>query len=184
MRKAPLRPFGVPSGARINIIIPVYRDVAVTRACITSVLAYRQVVTDRVIIVNDCSPDADMPSMLEHFSTTPNVFVLSNAENIGFVRSVNRAMAFCTDGTVLLLNSDTELFSGVLDELIRIAESASDIGTVTAISNNATIFSYPHAASRAPALDDVDWPTVAAIALAQNSVWPLTFPLAMDFVFC
>ncbi|OYV32067.1 MAG: hypothetical protein B7Z81_13360, partial [Acidocella sp. 20-61-6] len=51
----------------------------------------------------------------------------------------------------------------------RVAYAHSEIGTVTALSNNATIFSYPNAATRKDALPDITWPDLAAAALNVNA---------------
>ena len=151
LRKIALHSNLAPVSTRINIIIPIFRGIEETRACIESVIANRHAATDCLVLVNDCSPEHDMPALLDKYKNSPNVFVITNETNLGFVGAVNRAISFCSNGHVLLLNSDTEIYPGVLDELCRVANSASDIGTVTAISNNATIFSYPHATLRVPA---------------------------------
>jgi len=155
------------SATRLNVIIPIYKGAAVTRACIESVLACRSS-QDKIVLIDDCSPDADMPAALAPFKTVKNVFLLRNTKNLGFVKTVNRGLGLSHEGDVLLLNSDTRLFPGCLDELSAIARSAPDIGTVTALSNNATIFSYPHADARCEVLDDITWPELAAIALRKN----------------
>lgn len=170
-----------PAALRLNIAIPIYRDVAVTRACIDSVLAHRSPTTDRLILINDCSPDADMVDMLRRYSRVPNVTVLTNETNLGFVKSVNRALRYCRRGPVLLLNSDTRVFAGAFDELLRVANSSPDIATVTAMSNRATIFSYPHPRDTESALDDMSWEQLAAIALRENAGSVVDVPTAHGF---
>jgi hypothetical protein len=70
-RLTPPRPV-VPLVRRLNIVIPVYKDVPVTRACIESVLATRDDFWDAVILVNDAAPDPAMAPMLRHFVAAPN----------------------------------------------------------------------------------------------------------------
>lgn len=166
---------------RLNIIIPIYRDVEITRACINSVLAHRNPELDSIVLVNDCSPDADMAAMLRRFKTEPNTFLLTNPTNRGFVQSVNRAVAFCHEGDVVLLNSDTRVFEGGFDELWRVAHEAPDIGTVTAISNNATIFTYPHATLAVDALADIGWQELAKVALRDNRGLVVDVPTGHGF---
>ncbi|MGE4480373.1 glycosyltransferase [Acidocella sp.] len=158
-----------PGKLRLAIIVPIYRGVAVTRACIESVLAHRDHETDQLILINDCSPDAEMAGMLGAYRAVPNVTLLDNAENLGFVGTVNRGMTLAKGLDMLLLNADTVLHAGGLDEMIRVAHAHPEIGTVTAMSNNATIFSYPCAELRETSLPDIDWPTLAALALAENA---------------
>lgn len=66
-----------------------------------------------------------------------------NSANLGFVATVNRGMALHPDRDVVLLNSDTEVSGNWLDRLRHAALSGPDIATVTPLSNNATICSYP-----------------------------------------
>jgi hypothetical protein len=66
-----------------------------------------------------------------------------NAANLGFVGSVNRALEKVPAGDVLLLNSDTIVPPGFVERLAAVAHSAPDIGTVTPLSNNGDIFSFP-----------------------------------------
>jgi GT2 family glycosyltransferase/glycosyltransferase involved in cell wall biosynthesis len=154
---------------RLVIIIPVYRGVEITQACIESVLAHRNAGTDQLLLINDRSPDAEMAGMLALYAGRPNVTVLSNADNLGFVQTVNRGLAAADGADVLLLNSDTVVFAGGFDEMLALAGAHPEIGTVTAISNNATIFSYPSAELRRERLDDISWPELAELALRENA---------------
>lgn len=156
------------SQLRMAIIMPIYRGVKVTQACIESVLAHRNPDTDLLVLLNDCSPDPAMASMLATYSRQPNLLLLTNPTNLGFIGTVNRGMVVTNGLDVLLLNADTVLHAGGLDELVNIAYASPEIGTVTALSNNATIFSYPCAQHRKTALDDISWPALAALALKEN----------------
>jgi GT2 family glycosyltransferase/glycosyltransferase involved in cell wall biosynthesis len=156
-------------GPRLAIIIPIYRGVEITRACIESVLAHRNAETDHLVLINDGSPEPLMAGMLAPYGGQRNVFLLTNHANMGFVQTVNRGMSFAAGGDVLLLNSDTVVHEGAFDELIRVAYGHGEIGTVTAISNNATIFSYPSTMLRRDALPDITWPDLARMALAENA---------------
>jgi GT2 family glycosyltransferase/glycosyltransferase involved in cell wall biosynthesis len=170
------------SAGRVNIVIAVYRDVDTTRACIESALAARGGRGDWIVLVNDLSPEPDMEPLLAAYAGTRDVHVLRNDSNLGFVKSVNRALSFCGEGDVLLLNSDALMFPGGLEEMQRVAHASPDIGTVTALSNNATIFSYPHLQHAGPRLEDIDWPTLAAIALRENA--GKTIEVATGHGFC
>jgi GT2 family glycosyltransferase/glycosyltransferase involved in cell wall biosynthesis len=165
---------------RLSIIIPVYRGVEVTRACLNSVLATRSP-ADQIVVINDASPDAAMADLLAGFTAAPNLFLLTNESNLGFVRTVNRGLGFSLGADVLLLNSDTVVYPGGLDEICRVAQSADDIGTVTALSNNATIFSYPHVSLRSETLEDIDWAQLAALALAENTGVTIDVPTGHGF---
>ena len=173
-------PIDVPAGPRLTILIPVYRGVAATRDCIESVLAHRNAATDQVVLINDAAPEPEMAPMLNGFVSTPNVFLLANKQNLGFVKTINRGLSFALGSDVLLLNADTLLFAGGLDEMCRVAAVAG-VGTVTALSNNATIFSYPHVALRAETLQDIDWPQLAQTALVENAGLAIDVPTGHGF---
>ncbi len=177
--KAPLE--DRPTHIRLTIVVPVYRGVAETRACIESVLATRNADSDRLIIVADKPPEPQMLPILGYFATKPNVILLVNDQNLGFIKSVNRGLEFCLSGDVLLLNSDTKMFPGALDELAAVMHSAADIGIVTAMSNNATIFSYPHPSRRGRDLTDSSWDELAAVAAASNKGMVIDVPTGHGF---
>jgi GT2 family glycosyltransferase/glycosyltransferase involved in cell wall biosynthesis len=171
-----------PGGSpRMVIVIPVYRGTSVTRACIESVLAHRNPATDQVLLINDASPEAEMAPMLASFAGRENLFLLTNTDNLGFVRSVNRGFGFAGGADVLLLNADTVVFEGAFDLLHESAYAAPDIGTVTAMSNNATIFSYPHASLRRDRLEDIGWAEAAALARAANGSMTIDVPTGHGF---
>ena len=166
---------------RLVIVIPIYRGVALTRACINSVLNVRDAARDQIVLINDGSPEPEMAAMLLPFAQMPNVFVLTNASNRGFVQSVNRGLSFAMGADVLLLNADTVMYPGALDELLDVAYAQPEIGTVTALSNNATIFSYPHPELSCEALEDISWAELAAAALRENRGVALDVPTGHGF---
>ena len=172
-----------PAGSkpRISIIIPVYGDIAATRSCIDSVLRHRCAATDRVILINDASPEPGMAAMLNGYVAQPDLFILTNPENRGFIHSVNRGFAFAGSGDMLLLNADTVVFPGVFDELCAIARAAPEIGTVTPLSNDATIFSYPDPQGPPEDLADCTWAELAAAALERNAGRYVEVPTAHGF---
>lgn len=128
----------------VDIIVPVYRGLEDTRCCVESVLKANYRTGWRLIIINDCSPEPAMTEWLRAVALTDSrIVLLENTENLGFVGSVNRGMAFSDDHDVLLLNSDAEVANNWLDRLQRAAYSGPRVASVTPFSNNATICSYP-----------------------------------------
>ncbi len=144
-------------------------------------LRHRDPSRHRVLVINDCSPEPEMDGALATFAAAPNVVVRTNKANLGFIRSVNRGFADAAcRGDVVLLNSDTRVFAGWLDELVRVAASSSLIGTVTALSNNATIFSYPHPDLRCD-IDDIPLDELARVALRENAGLAIDVPTGHGF---
>ena len=128
----------------VDIIVPVYRGLDDTRCCLESVLVSSCQAAWRLIVINDCSPEAEVTEWLRALAANePRILLLENTENLGFVATVNRGMALSGQNDVILLNSDTEVANDWLDRLQQAAYSRQRVASVTPFSNNATIFSYP-----------------------------------------
>ncbi len=131
----------------VAAIVPVYRGLDMTRACILAAMpGILAVPNARLLAINDSSPEPGMQAMLEALAAQwPDVLtVLENPSNQGFVASVNRGLAYYPDHDVVFLNSDVVVPRGWLERLMGEAYLRSDIGTVTPLSNNATLCSFPY----------------------------------------
>ncbi len=129
----------------LYVIIPVYKGVEATRACVDSVLSHTKKYS--ILIINDASPDADIKAYLDSLCL-PDLFISHNPINMGFVKTVNRGFDFDTQKDVVILNSDTIVTAGWIEKLRTWAYSDANAATVTPMSNNATICSYPKICSQ------------------------------------
>lgn len=141
----------------VNVIVPIFRGVALTKRCLESLSSSQLPRQCRVTLIDDASPETRMTEMLAtfieaassaHHASNANGErqeweLLRNATNCGFVASVNRGMAHHPDHDVVLLNSDTEVPPGWLQRLSAAVYSRSDIGTATPFSNCGSLASYP-----------------------------------------
>lgn len=126
-----------------DIILPVYNAYECVIACIESVIKNTKFNKNKLIIINDKSTDERvLPKLKEYEKKYDFIEVLENEENLGFVGTVNKGMKY-SKNDVLLLNSDTEVVENFLDRIIECAYSEKMIGTVTPLSNNATLVSVP-----------------------------------------
>jgi GT2 family glycosyltransferase/glycosyltransferase involved in cell wall biosynthesis len=134
-----------PDDRRVDVIVPIYRGFDETRRCVESVLAGRpsNCAFGRLVLIDDCGPEPELRRYLSDVARQDAVVLLNNPANLGFVASVNRGMAYAGSNDVILLNSDTEVSGNWVDRLVIQAHADSRIGTVTPLSNNATICSYP-----------------------------------------
>lgn len=99
-----------------------------------------------IYLINDAFPDKQKVKKLEKFAQQfkkRQLIYLSNQENLGFIGTVNRGMKLAKNDFVLL-NSDTLPQKDWLKYLISAAYTNEKIATATALSNNATIFSWPN----------------------------------------
>ncbi len=130
--------------AVVDIIVPIYDGYDETMRCIYSVLNSKTYCLYEIILINDKSPNErlskDLAKLAQDFSC---IKLITNETNLGFVKSTNKGMFFHRDRDVVWLNSDTEVFDFWLDRIIAIAYTKKEIATVTPLSNNATICSYP-----------------------------------------
>lgn len=138
-----------PKGSNqpIAVILPAYRDVEMTKRCIcTAMPGILAVANARLLLINDASPDAGMQTMLEDLASQwpDRCSVLKNDHNLGFVKTVNRGLAYFGRHDVVLLNSDVIVPKDWLGRLADEAYSKPNIATLTPLSNNATICSFPN----------------------------------------
>jgi len=143
----------------LTVVIPVYRDIEATKACLDS-LGHEMTsfANCRIVIVNDASPEAGMAAMLARFVKKSGAELLTNARNLGFVGAVNRALATVTGGDILLLNADAVLPKGALQRLAATAHADPRIGTITPLSNNGEYTSFPVSlrANPMPSMKELD----------------------------
>jgi len=135
------RAAGEPSAC---VIVPIHGDFDATRACIESLLAeLRNSPRHRALIVDDATPDPRIATYLATLRDRPRVELLTNRFNLGFVGSINRALAHVGNDDVILLNADTIVQPGFIDRLSAAAYSSPDIGTATPMSNHGEFTSFP-----------------------------------------
>jgi GT2 family glycosyltransferase/glycosyltransferase involved in cell wall biosynthesis len=137
----PRRAMGPPAVA-VDVIIPVYRDLDLTRRCIRSVLDDPDRPPGRVIVIDDVSPEPALRAWLKTLAAEGAIDLIRNRANLGFVASVNRGMVAAGDHDVVLLNSDTEVPAGWLRRLQAQAYAGERVASLSPLSNNAVICSW------------------------------------------
>ncbi len=108
----------------VSIIIPFYNQYAFTHNCIISIIQHLPKVDFEIILVDDNS------SEVCDFSQIKNLTIIRNETNIGFVRSVNNGIKNARGTYIYLLNNDTEVHEGFLDELIYVFDNFENVGAV------------------------------------------------------
>jgi GT2 family glycosyltransferase/glycosyltransferase involved in cell wall biosynthesis len=127
----------------VAVIIPVYRDRSLTWRCLISVLTELCNTPFVVIVIDDASPEPELSADLNEIAHRGWIKLLRNERNLGFVKTVNRGIEAAGKLDVILLNSDTEVYAGWIDRLRKAAYRHLRTASVTPLSNNATIASYP-----------------------------------------
>ncbi|WP_308719574.1 glycosyltransferase [Komagataeibacter xylinus] len=154
MRGRGVAPVRVPPCAtQCRIVIPVYADRAGTLACIDSVLASLAAsaqATTEIMVVDDATPDPDLARALDALAWQGRIVLRRHAHNRGYPAAVCTALADAQGRDVVLLNSDTLVAPGWLEEMRHVAYARADTGTVSPLSNDATILTWPAPARPAP----------------------------------
>lgn len=128
-----------------DVIIPIYNAYEATKNCIDSVIKNTNLSEERLVLINDRSTDIRIHEHINKIkfeNPELNIVVIENTVNKGFVGTVNVGMRY-SNNDVLLLNSDTIVGKNWLEKIKNCAYSQPKVGTVTAMSNNATLASVP-----------------------------------------
>jgi GT2 family glycosyltransferase len=172
-RAAPLS-----ASAPMDIIIPVYRGLRESLACIQSVLSTAGDHA-RIVVVDDATPESPLAYALDELAYSGRIKLLRNESNLGFVRSVNRALRHTAGHDVVLLNSDTVVFEDWLQRLRAAAYGGRRVGTVTPLSNDGSIASYPH--RYGGALDATEAASIHQLAARTHSGISAEIPVGVGF---
>jgi GT2 family glycosyltransferase/glycosyltransferase involved in cell wall biosynthesis len=162
VRPAPARAPRAPRRA-VAVVVPVYRGLRTTLACLGSVLRARAL-DERVIVVSDASPEPDLVDALRAMAVRGEIELSLQTTNRGFPGTANVGLRLADGCDVVLLNSDTLVPPDWLAGLRGAAYARQDIGSATPLSNDATIFSYPLADTANPAPDQADVDRLARLA--------------------
>ena len=126
----------------VDIVIPIYNAFEDLQICVESLKKNTDLSVHRLILINDNSPDERIYPYLEE-QKSEHILVFHNEKNQGFSANINLGMSQSSENDVLLLNSDTVVTKNWVENMLKCAYSSETIGTVTPLSNNATLCSVP-----------------------------------------
>ena len=180
------RGFGPGSGwgagpAPVDIIVPVYRGRAETLRCLVSVLEAANRTRFTLVVVDDAGPDPRLRADLALLARRGLIELMVQPRNLGFVAAINAGMRRRRGRDVIWLNADTEVSGDWLDRLRRAAYSAPDVATVTPLTNNGTICSYPRFDTDNCEPLEVGWAELDRIAARVNAGQWVEAPTCVGF---
>jgi GT2 family glycosyltransferase len=164
---------------QLDVIMPVYKGHAETLQAIDSVLRSSNTTSYEFIVINDCSPDEQLARDLAAIASQGHISLLTNAKNLGFVKTVNAALSLHPERDAVLLNSDTLVFGDWLDRLI--AHAGRQVATVTPFSNNASLCSYPRIFEDNPLPDGLSPRSADMLAARVNRGQSVDIPTGVGF---
>ena len=128
-------------GVDVDIIVPVYDGMKYLERLLASI--EKTEISYRLILIDDASPDPATKEFLQHYvQSHEKATLVRNAQNLGFVGSVNRGLAMAR-GHVVILNTDVELPAGWLERLIAPIVKDTTVASATPFTNSGTICSFP-----------------------------------------
>ncbi len=110
-----------------SLVIPLFAHADLTAACLRSIRDHTRRVSFEVILIDDAADEATK-RMLDGVRGAK---IMRNEENLGYLRSMNRAAAAARGEWIVLFNNDTEVTPGWLAAMLDCAQSAPDVGVVT-----------------------------------------------------
>lgn len=132
-------------GATVDILVPVYEGLEETLACVDSVLNSRRLnrTPHRLIVLDDASPNRKLSQRLQALAKKGRLTYIRQPHNLGFIGNMNHGMRLHSQGDVVWLNADTRVHGDWLDRLRDAAYRSEDIASVTPLTNNGELMSFP-----------------------------------------
>jgi N-acetylglucosaminyl-diphospho-decaprenol L-rhamnosyltransferase len=148
----------------ISVLIVSYNTAALVDACLRSLAATVRRSSYEVVVADNGSSDGSVQTVRQNW---PGVTVLDMGANLGFARANNRALSASSGRYVLLLNSDTEVHDGALDELVACLDTNPGVGVAAPHLLNSDLTDQGTARS---------FPSAAAAVFGRKSVLTRMFP--------
>jgi GT2 family glycosyltransferase len=112
----------------LTICIVNWNTAKLLRDCLDSIFNQKWRISLQVVVVDNHSADLSAAMVRSKF---PNqVILIENKENLGFARANNQAFAQAQGEYVLILNSDTLVCPGSLDDMVDFMEHHSETGAL------------------------------------------------------
>ncbi|HEU0215337.1 MAG TPA: glycosyltransferase, partial [Stellaceae bacterium] len=165
----------------VDVVIPVYAGNDETIACIESAVGAVNKTRCEIVVVDDQGPEPKLRTALRGYEEAGAITLVVNPANLGFPGAANAGMALHPDRDVILLNSDTLVPNGWIDRLRAAAYRAGNIGSVTPLSNRATICSYPEINKDNDLPGDIAWEGLDEICAEVNDGQAIDIPTAVGF---
>jgi GT2 family glycosyltransferase len=158
-QSAKIAPGAASVAPRVLIAIPFYKNEDLVQSVVSSLMdcaADIAAIGGEVVMFDD-SPDYEplaqaLEAILPKAQALFPCSLVRNATNLGFVKTMNRAVAEAVErkADLVLLNSDTVVHPGALAEMVRVSRLDPMIAFVNPRSDNATLATLPagHRASQ------------------------------------
>lgn len=119
--------------AELTVIVVSYNTKALTLKCLETLFENTHEARAHVVVMDNASSDGSAEAIGEAF---PQVELIASPENHGFAKANNLVAAKAKTEWLLLLNPDTEVHPGAIDNLVSFAKANPQAG----ITGGRTVF--------------------------------------------
>ncbi|MFI4917375.1 MAG: glycosyltransferase family 2 protein [Phycisphaerales bacterium JB060] len=109
----------MPNDPRVAVLVVSFNTRDMTLACLRTIREGASRTGHEVVVVDNASGDGSAAAIAREF---PEFRLIASEENLGFARANNLAAAHATAERLLLLNPDTLVDPGAIDELVGFAD--------------------------------------------------------------
>jgi len=178
-------PASTPPPRPVDVVIPVYRNPSDLAACLAG-LRRELPLSCRIVLIDDAAPDPALQDLMRSLAASGEVILLRHGTNLGFPAAANTGLRHAGIGgadprDVLLLNTDTLPPAGLVQRLAAVAYSEAGIGSVTPLSTDGSIVSYPRPGQAGPPLTQAGLDRLDALAAAANPGGAVELPTGVGF---
>lgn len=111
----------------VSIILLNYKNPKLTADCVNSILQSKPKVSYEIIVIDNHSEDGSVEYLQNLF---PTVAINDSGKNGGFAYGNNIGVRLAAGEYLLLLNNDTKVFDGMIDDLYSYAQSNPKLGMI------------------------------------------------------
>ncbi len=111
----------------VSIVIVAWNVRQLLFDCLKSVFDETHGIAFEVLYVDNASQDGSVQMVREEF---PDVRIIENEKNEGFIRANNQAIEIANGRYVLLLNSDTVVLDNAIAKMVEFADAREDAAVV------------------------------------------------------
>lgn len=177
--------FPVRGGQRCLLAILVYNGRSFVPDCLRSAARLRQATPNLdVLVLDDCSPEPGWSDELRTICASLHLDCYRSPRNLGIPRNMNLGLLRALDAGydyVVIANSDLVFPENAVRRMIAVAESDPAIGSVTAWSNNVSVYSLlnPGQSTLVARPDTVDW--ISEVMAGEFDLAAVDVPTGVGF---
>lgn len=124
-----------------QVIVPVYNGLKYLATLLPKLCKDPDIT--RLILIDDGSTDVGVVELLnETAKQYPQVELIRNKANLGFVKTVNKGLRLVSDDCIVL-NTDVDIPSGWVGRLLEPIRRDPSVATTTPFTNAGTLLSFP-----------------------------------------